>query len=84
MVDIPANYSKDSEGAQLVKVQEKEDIIGTSISKLKGTTTVKTSPHFCKFNLILHYEWVDVDKNVIISNWPEMFWPVLKTISLTC
>ncbi|KAK1429259.1 hypothetical protein QVD17_11465 [Tagetes erecta] len=39
MADIPANYSKDAEGVQLVKVQEKEDIIGTSISKLKGTTT---------------------------------------------
>ncbi|GJY47880.1 LETM1-like protein, partial [Tanacetum coccineum] len=34
-----ANYSKDSKGVQLVKVQEKEDIIGKSISKLKGTTT---------------------------------------------
>nr|GEU34400.1 hypothetical protein [Tanacetum cinerariifolium] len=34
-----ANFSKDSKGVQLVKVQEKEDIIGKSISKLKGTTT---------------------------------------------
>ncbi|PWA66584.1 LETM1-like protein [Artemisia annua] len=34
-----ANYSNDAEGVQLVKVQEKEDIIGKSISKLKGTTT---------------------------------------------
>ncbi|KAJ0714714.1 hypothetical protein HanPI659440_Chr13g0492551 [Helianthus annuus] len=34
-----ANYSKAAEGVQLVKVQEKEDIIGRSISKFKGTTT---------------------------------------------
>ncbi|KAD4384349.1 hypothetical protein E3N88_24517 [Mikania micrantha] len=33
------NYSKDAEGVQSVKVQEKEDIIGRSISKFKGTTT---------------------------------------------
>ncbi|KAI3822714.1 hypothetical protein L1987_10311 [Smallanthus sonchifolius] len=39
MANNPANYSKEAEGVQLVKVQEKEDIIGKSISKFKGTTT---------------------------------------------
>ncbi|KAI3823351.1 hypothetical protein L1987_04786 [Smallanthus sonchifolius] len=39
MDDYPANYSKDAEGVQLVKVQEKEDIIGRSISKFRQATT---------------------------------------------
>ncbi|KAL7596606.1 hypothetical protein Lser_V15G28679 [Lactuca serriola] len=33
------NYPKDPEGVQLVKAQEKENIIGRSINKLKGSTT---------------------------------------------
>ncbi|XP_024985590.1 uncharacterized protein LOC112521126 isoform X2 [Cynara cardunculus var. scolymus] len=39
MADDPADYSKDAEGVLVVKVPEKENIIGRSISKLKGTTT---------------------------------------------
>ncbi|KAI3716601.1 hypothetical protein L1987_67587 [Smallanthus sonchifolius] len=39
MDDYPANYSKDAEGVQLVKVQEKEDIIERSISKFRRATT---------------------------------------------
>ncbi|KAK1435020.1 hypothetical protein QVD17_00775 [Tagetes erecta] len=38
MDDYPANRSKDAEGVQLVKVQEKEDIIGQSISKFRRAT----------------------------------------------
>ncbi|KAI3706540.1 hypothetical protein L6452_24347 [Arctium lappa] len=39
MADDPANYSKEAEGVLVVKVPEKENIIGRSISKFKGTTT---------------------------------------------
>ncbi|XP_076893654.1 uncharacterized protein LOC143545704 [Bidens hawaiensis] len=34
-----ANYSKDAEGVQLVKVPEEDDIIGRSITKFKETAT---------------------------------------------
>ncbi|XP_076929925.1 uncharacterized protein LOC143594518 [Bidens hawaiensis] len=39
IAEYSSNYSKDAEGVQLVKVEEKDDIIGRSISKFKGTTT---------------------------------------------
>ncbi|XP_076946489.1 uncharacterized protein LOC143618025 isoform X1 [Bidens hawaiensis] len=39
LAEYSSNYPKDAEGVQLVKVEEKDDIIGRSISKFKGTTT---------------------------------------------
>lgn len=42
-MDVLAEYSSDSKGMQVVKVQEKENFVGKSISRFKETTTV-TNP----------------------------------------